>query len=190
MAGGFGLAVFADAGQSDRYGIYVAQAGLGLPDEAYYREESFAQVREAYVGHVARMLVLSGLPEAEADDAAQRVMALETRLASHHWDQVKDRDAHATYNPTDRAGLEELSPGFDWTAYLEGLDARPDLLDAVIVREPSYVAGFAATRQFRTASQADSQAAMNRPFISSSLASRVSAAVVNAMPISPEPSAA
>jgi len=144
-AGGFGLAVFADAGQSDRYGIYVAQAGLGLPDEAYYREESFAQVREAYVGHVARMLVLSGLPEAEADDAAQRVMALETRLASHHWDQVKDRDAHATYNPTDRAGLEELSPGFDWTAYLEGLDARPDLLDAVIVREPSYVTGFAET---------------------------------------------
>ena len=143
VAGGFGLAVFADAGQSDRYGIYVAQAGIGLPDEAYYREEQFAQVREAYVGHVARMLTLSGLTEADAADAAERVMALETRLASHHWDQVRDRDAQATYNPTDRAGLEELSPGFDWPAYLEGLDARPDLLDAVIVREPSYLTGFA-----------------------------------------------
>ncbi len=143
VAGGFGLAVFADAGQSDRYGIYVAQAGIGLPDEAYYRDGAFAEVRDAYVSHVARMLALSGLSDADAADAATRVMALETRLASHHWDQVKDRDAQATYNPTDRAGLEALSPGFDWSTYLEGLGARADLLDDVIVREPSYVTGFA-----------------------------------------------
>jgi putative endopeptidase len=144
LAGGFGLAVFADAGQSDRYAIYVAQAGIGLPDEAYYRDDAFAEVREAYVAHIGRMLELSGLAAEEAVEAADRVMALETRLASHHWDQVRDRDAHATYNPTDRAGLEELSTGFDWDAFLDGLDARADLFDRVIVREPSFVSGFAA----------------------------------------------
>ncbi|MEO6629559.1 MAG: peptidase M13, partial [Aquihabitans sp.] len=45
VSGPFGLAVFADARQSDRYAVYMAQGGLGLPDEAYYREESFAPVR-------------------------------------------------------------------------------------------------------------------------------------------------
>ena len=143
VPGPFGVAVFADARESDRYAVYLAQGGLGLPDEAYYRDESFASAREAYVGHVARMLALAGVAEAAASQQAEQVMALETRLASHHWDQVKDRDAEATYNPFDRAGLASLAPGFDWDAWLSGLDAPDRLLDRVVVREPSYLAGFA-----------------------------------------------
>ena len=143
VSGPFGLAVFADARQSDRYAVYMAQGGLGLPDEAYYREESFASVREAYVAHVGRMLAHAGVAEKEATHQAVQIMALETRLASHHWDQVKDRDAEATYNPVDRAGLDALAPGFDWSAWLEGLKAPSGLFDHVIVREPSYITGFA-----------------------------------------------
>ena len=144
LSGAFGLAVFADARQSDRYAVYLVQGGIGLPDEAYYREDSFAEVREAYVGHVARLLALSGLSEADAADQAARVMALETRLASHHWDQVRDRDAEATYNPYDRAGLEALAPAFDWAAWLDGLAAPATLLDRVVVREPSAIEGMGA----------------------------------------------
>ncbi|HEX2575598.1 MAG TPA: M13-type metalloendopeptidase, partial [Aquihabitans sp.] len=92
-------------------------------------------------GHVARLLALAGVPEADATDQAAWVLALETRLASHHWDNVADRDAEATYNPYDRAGLDELVPTFDWSAWLDGLDARADLLDRVVVREPSYFTG-------------------------------------------------
>jgi len=33
-------------------------------------------------------------------------MALETSIASHHWDQVKDRDATLTYNKMDRAEVK------------------------------------------------------------------------------------
>ena len=36
--------------------LYVYQSGLGLPDEAYYREASHAPVLEAYRAHIARML--------------------------------------------------------------------------------------------------------------------------------------
>ena len=143
VPGPFDIAVFADARASDRYAVYVAQGGLGLPDEAYYRDESFAPVREAYVGHIRRMLALSGSAEADAVAQAEQVMALETRLASHHWDQVADRDAEATYNPYDRDGLVELAPGFDWAAWLLGLGAPAGLLDQVVVREPSYITGFA-----------------------------------------------
>ena len=45
----------------DRYVVYLAQGGLGLPDESYYREDA-ARRRSAtaYVAHVARMLALAG----------------------------------------------------------------------------------------------------------------------------------
>lgn len=45
-----------------RYVVYLEQAGLGLPDESYYREEQHADKRAAYVGHVERMLALAGWP--------------------------------------------------------------------------------------------------------------------------------
>ena len=72
-----------------RYVVYLEQAGLGLPDESYYREEQHADKRAAYVGHVERMLALAGWPAPA--EAAARVMALETRLAAGHWDKVTNR---------------------------------------------------------------------------------------------------
>ena len=139
VPGPVGLAVFADAGQSDRYGAYLAQSGLGLPDESFYREDSFAPVRDAYVAHVTRILTLSSFEPARAEDAAARIMALETRLAAGHWDNVRDRDATATYNPHTRSELEALAPRIDWAAWLDGLKAPVGALDRVIVREPSFV---------------------------------------------------
>ena len=76
-----------------RYLPYLEQSGLGLPDESYYRDESFAEIRQEYVAHIGRMLSLAGI---DADGAPERIMALETRLASAHWDRVRSRDAVAT----------------------------------------------------------------------------------------------
>ncbi|TNY05090.1 peptidase M13, partial [Escherichia coli] len=74
----------------------IVQSGLGLPDESYYREDSFAPIREAYVAHVARMLELAGLDA--SGERANRVMELERRIAARHWDRVATRDAQKTYN--------------------------------------------------------------------------------------------
>jgi endothelin-converting enzyme/putative endopeptidase len=46
----FGSYVDTDDRQSDRYLFHLAQGGLGLPDESYYREDKFAEVREKYDG--------------------------------------------------------------------------------------------------------------------------------------------
>ena len=89
---------------------YVIQSGLGLPDEAYYRDEDHADTLAAYQEHVATMLgflepkYLLGLTPAIA---AEHIVNLETHLAASHWDVVKARDAVATYNPTT---LEEMPP--------------------------------------------------------------------------------
>ncbi|WP_455834517.1 M13 family metallopeptidase [Pseudarthrobacter siccitolerans] len=85
-----------DAGNPDRVLLYTGQGGLGLPDESYYREEKFAPMVTAYEAHVRRMLDLADIPDAAA--AAGRVVALETKLASHHWDNVTLRDPQKTYN--------------------------------------------------------------------------------------------
>ena len=39
-----------DDRQSDRYIVNLVQGGIGLPDESYYREDAFAELRAAYVG--------------------------------------------------------------------------------------------------------------------------------------------
>lgn len=84
---------------------YLYNAGLGLPDEAYYRDPAHAEILAAYREHVARMLgfVLGD----KAEDAAQRVVDLEKEIASHHWDVVASRDSLKTFNPYEFADLPE-----------------------------------------------------------------------------------
>ncbi|MEO7745192.1 MAG: M13-type metalloendopeptidase [Actinomycetota bacterium] len=144
--GAIALFVNTDDRDSTRYVPYLEQSGLGLPNESYYREETHESLRTSYVAHVAAMLRLTGWAqdETEARSAAERVMALETRLAASHWDNVRTRDAEATYTKVDRAGLERLAPGLPWSAWLAGLQAPESTLDEVVVREPDYLTGLAA----------------------------------------------
>ncbi len=65
-AGVLGLVIpFVNTDDRDpgRYVVYLEQAGLGLPDESYYREDAHADNRTAYVAHVGRMLALAGWPD-------------------------------------------------------------------------------------------------------------------------------
>lgn len=137
-----------DAKDPTRYVVHLTQSGLGLPDEAYYRDAQYAAVLEAYTPHVARMLGLvaevSGVVAAgDPQDLARRVVALETRLAAAHWDLVKDRDADLTYNPTTLAQLAVDAPQFDWVAWADALGAPAAAVERLVVREPSYLQGFA-----------------------------------------------
>jgi putative endopeptidase len=141
--GGFHWWVNTDAKASERYIVYLHQGGIGLPDEAYYRDDAFAEVRDAYLAHVGRMLALAGRPD--PDDAARRVVELERTLAGSHWDRVTARDATKAYTKLDRSALRALTPGFDWILWLDAQQARPDALDEVVVRQPSYLEAFAAT---------------------------------------------
>ncbi|MDO5503606.1 MAG: M13-type metalloendopeptidase [Actinomycetia bacterium] len=126
-----------DDRDSTRYVTFVHQAGLGMPDESYYREERYAEVRAAYRTHVATMFDLVGTADAGA--VAERVVRLETDLAAAHWDTVSNRDPVKTYNLLDRAGLASLTPGMDWDAYAAGMGGTELLLEAVVARQPSYL---------------------------------------------------
>ena len=100
-----------DSGSEDAI-AYVIQSGLGLPDEAYYREEAHAETLSAYEKHVAEMLEfldparLFGLG---AEVAAHRIVGLEKELAAGHWDVVSTRDAVKTYNPCEFSELPTMT---------------------------------------------------------------------------------
>ncbi|MGQ7786320.1 M13 family metallopeptidase [Nesterenkonia sp. K-15-9-6] len=85
-----------DAGDPERVLWHIIQDGLGLPDESYYREEQLADTLSSYREHLSRFLALGGV--ADAEQAAADVVALETVIASHHWDRVATRDAQKRYN--------------------------------------------------------------------------------------------
>ncbi len=135
--GMFGWYVDNDPDDPSRYVVKLNQGGLGLPDEAYYREDRYAEVREAYVSHVATMLGL--VEEPDAAGAAQRVLELETALAEGHWTNVDSRDALATHNKHTRAQLDGLASGLDWAGWLGGLHAPDGVFDDVVVRQPGAV---------------------------------------------------
>jgi putative endopeptidase len=141
VSGAFSLWVDTDARDSRRYLPYLNQGGLSLPDESYFREDAFAEIRSEHSKHLTRMLELVGFDD--AGGRAERVIALETRLAGAHWDRVANRDAVKTYTLLGSAELAELVPGFDWEAWGQALGAGPDTLGQVVVRQPSYLKAFA-----------------------------------------------
>jgi putative endopeptidase len=138
-SGVFESYVNTDDRRSDRYVVNLVQGGLGLPDEAYYREDAFADLRVAYVAHVAAMLGHLGWTEADAAAGADRVMALETRLAAGHWDNVRCRDVIAGYNLVSFEDLQKAAPNFDWPAWVAALGGSEEQFAEVLVRQPTYL---------------------------------------------------
>ncbi|HLR99261.1 MAG TPA: M13 family metallopeptidase [Mycolicibacillus parakoreensis] len=145
VGGGAGLYVDTDAKDSTRYLVHVGQSGLGLPDESYYRDDTHAATLAAYPRHIAAMfaLVYGGDPAHWADDAAA-IVAVETRLAAAHWDVVRRRDADLTYNLRRFTDLAEQAPGFDWAGWVFALGTTPAAVAELVVRQPDYLAAFAA----------------------------------------------
>ena len=142
VSGIFGTFIYADMKDASTNILYLQQGGISLPDEAYYREEKYADIRTAYVSHVAAMFTLAKV--ANPAENAAKVMALETSIASHHWDQVKDRDATLTYNKMNRTEVKALMPAFDWELYLTDGEIPSIVLDSVIVQQPSFFEGLGA----------------------------------------------
>ena len=137
-SGLFGLYVNTDDRDSDRYLVNIIQGGLGLPDESYYREEKFADIRAAYLAHLTTLFTLGEI--AEPATAAEAVLDIETRLAAGHWERTETRDVQKTYNLTSSDELKALAPEFDWHSYVQALGGSDSTVAESLVRQPSYLA--------------------------------------------------
>ena len=137
----FGLYIHNDMKNPDIYALYFYQSGLGLPDESYYRDGKYAEIRQAYQEHIARMLGFLSFVH-NPKQAAKKIFDIETELASHHWDIVKDRDSTLTYNPTTYGEFKQKYAAFTWDKWRSGIDVSLNDETPIIIREPDFFSGW------------------------------------------------
>ncbi|MEP7089791.1 MAG: M13-type metalloendopeptidase, partial [Nocardioidaceae bacterium] len=135
--GFFGAYVNTDDRDSERYLVTIVQGGIGLPDESYYRDDKFAEIRTAYLAHVEKILALAGW--ADPGPSARQVLDVETRLAKGHWERAETRDVLKAYNLTTYDALKRLAPSLAWDEWAAALGADERTLAEAIVAQPSYL---------------------------------------------------
>ena len=131
--------VSSDLRKSDQYAAYLGNGSLGLPDRDYYLKEDdeSVRIRGEYQTHVAKMLPFVGYSEEEATMAAEKILAIETAMATPRMDKVQRRNPLLRYNKRSIDDLKSMMPEFDWQAYFANIGVEK--LDTVIVSEPNYI---------------------------------------------------
>ncbi|MGH8855470.1 MAG: M13 family metallopeptidase, partial [Telluria sp.] len=120
---------------------YFLQGGIGLPDRAYYLDNSpkMAELRTKYQQYIAAMLTLAGHENAEA--RAAKIFALESELAESHASREESADVQKANNPWTMKDFAAKAPGMDWNAFMQG--ARLAGQDRFIVWHPGALRGAA-----------------------------------------------
>lgn len=137
----FGIASATDYHEPMNTIANVVAGGLGLPgrDDYLKTEPRFQEARERYRVHVAKVLRLAGMPDAESGEAAAGILALEKRLAEASLDGATAADQASTDHKTTFAQLQQLAPHFDWERYFDEAHLpRTDLN----VAEPRFIRQF------------------------------------------------
>ncbi|PYL15766.1 MAG: hypothetical protein DME30_10810 [Verrucomicrobia bacterium] len=103
-----------DDKDSTREIAQAVQGGLGMPDRDYYTKDDDAskKLRDAYVGHVTKMLTLLGESAEKAGADAKKILALETSLAQASRTRVELRDPQKNYNKMTPDEFQKITP--DW----------------------------------------------------------------------------
>jgi putative endopeptidase len=132
--------VGADPMNPSRSMLEFGQGGLSLPETSLYADsgKEGQEARETLRGTAAEMFRLSGMQEAAAATAADRVVAIETELARASKPPEALRDQKANYHPMTIAEANALTPHWDWPAYLQTIGAPADA--PLEIGQPEYFA--------------------------------------------------
>ena len=135
----FDLSVSQDMKISDKMALYITQGGLGLPDRDYYfnKDKRTANIRKEYVAHIARMMQLLGEDPATAKKHSNRIMDIETGLASKSRKLEDLRDPYHNYNKMTIEEVTKLTPSISWRNFFTQIGINN--LDTVIVGQPEFL---------------------------------------------------
>lgn len=98
---------------------YLLQGGLGLPEREYYLSDDpkMVEIRTAYRAYIETLLTDAGISDAAA--RADRIFALEHKIASAHASREDSEDFTKASGVWSRADFDAKAPGIDWTAFLD-----------------------------------------------------------------------
>jgi putative endopeptidase len=114
------------------------QGGLSLPDRDYYTrdDEESKKLRQQFVEHVAKLLVLAGDAQEKATAEARVVMQIETGLAKASMTNVERRDPEKNYHKMSIKDAQALTHHFSWDAYFAAVGS-PKLAD-INIAQPDF----------------------------------------------------
>lgn len=98
---------------------YLLQGGLGLPEREYYLSDDpkMVEIRTAYRAYIETLLTDAGISDAAS--RADRIFALEHKIASAHASREDSEDFTKASGVWSRADFDAKAPGIDWAAFLD-----------------------------------------------------------------------
>jgi putative endopeptidase len=116
----------------------AVQGGLSLPDRDYYTrdDEESKKLRQQFVEHVTKMLVLAGDAQEKAATEANTILSIETSLAKASMTNVELRDPEKIYHKMSVADAQALTPHLSWDAYFQAVGS-PKLME-INIGQPDF----------------------------------------------------
>lgn len=116
----WGDGVALDEKDSEHYLYNIGQGGLGLSRDYYFDKDSKSvEIRKKYKEFISKQMKHFGL---KVD--AEKIYALEERMAKSFFPKEKLRDPHANYHKMSIDEVKKQFPNFDWDAYLAARGAN------------------------------------------------------------------
>lgn len=114
------------------------QGGLSLPDRDYYTrdDEESKKLRQQFVEHITKMLVLAGDPQDKASAAANTVLSIETSLAKASMTTVELRDPEKVYHKMSVADAQALTSRLSWDGYFQAVGSAK--LTEINIGQPDF----------------------------------------------------
>ena len=116
----------ADIMNSSNNLLQIYQGGLSLPEKSYYFDEDSVSVsmRDKFRQHTAKIFVLCGFDEAQAQKNVEAIMRIETRIAQKSFDNVQLRDPAANYHKFTYDSLKSEYPSLPWDIFFDKLGIK------------------------------------------------------------------
>lgn len=106
--------------------LHLHHSGLGLGEKDYYlsKEKQFITIKNKYQSFIESTfkLIYPNKNQNEIKIMSQKVINLETKIASNSLSNVERRDTNKRYNPYTISKLQDLSPAINWKQYLSCLN--------------------------------------------------------------------
>lgn len=134
-----GIGANPDLNNSSMNTAWVYPGGLGLQRDYYVdQDDKTKEIRGKYVDHMTRMFEYINYSNQEARAAAEKVLALETALATPRLDKVQSRDVRNFNNPKTVEELSAMTPAINWNKFMSdlGISEAPKQL---LVMQPKYM---------------------------------------------------
>lgn len=166
-----------DFKNSNQHIVFVGQAGLGIERDSYTgNDERSQKERQLYCNVITELFTLAGMTDAAQQ--AERVLQLETGLASIQWSRADNRDMGKIYNVTNFHTLKSQASHLDIERQMTELGMPTQY--PFNIMQPDYLSAFNDyfTRQSVSAWQSYLKAQLLLSY-ASLLDQRFKAAVVN-----------